>query len=351
MGATRRLRGWLAAGAVCLFWVAAAPGEPPRLGVAEAPARAPGTIRLATYNILNLFDDRDDPSLKGRYDDWHDQRAGLRAKPEEQKRAVAEAMRRLDADIIGLQEIESFDALIEFREQYLQGMGYEHVVSIDVGQERGIEQAVLSRFPIREVTVWPSQELGGVHPEMVGTRPNELAGQPIRSRRSPLRVVVEVLAETTGGEPYELTLFVVHHKAGFGNDYWREREAMKLLETIRAMEQANPERNIAVLGDFNARPEEAPVTTYLSAGFIDTLGSHATDDPRVISHESGRRFDFILVNRALRHEVVEGSAFVLGTPLRPAGADWRTTPAPEGFAADHLPVAVDLVAKDEPTIH
>lgn len=318
----------------------------PRLGTSAAPAKAPGTIRLASYNVLNLFDDRDDLLLSDRFDDWFDRDAGQRAKPPEQQQAVADAIRQLDADVVGLQEIESFDALIEFREKYLKGLGYDHVVSIDVGQERGIEQAVLSRFPIKEATVWPTQALGGAHPEMVGSRKNDLAGQPIDSRRSPLRAVVEVPADRTGGKPYELTVFVVHHKSGFGYDYWREREVAKLMEMISELQSREPARNIAVLGDFNARPQDRSVKLYCEAGMIDTLGGRVDGDARFLTHESDRTIDFIFVNGALQNEIVENSAFVLGTPLRPKGADWRTTPTPAGFASDHQPVAVDITPRD-----
>lgn len=335
---------------VLFLGVLARPGlaaETARLGVNTPPAKAAGAIRLASYNILNLFDDRDDPSLSGRFDDWFDRDNGLRAKPQDQQRAVAEAIRRLDADVIGLQEIESFDALIDFREKHLAGLGYDHVVSIDVGQERGIEQAVLSRFPIKEATVWPTQSLGGMHPEKVGSRVNELAGQPIDSRRSPLRVVIEVPAERTGGAAYEFILFVTHHKSGFGYDYWREREVARLMETIREMQSREPSRNIAVVGDFNARPQDRSVQMYSESGMIDTLADRAEGDPRFLTHESDRTIDFIFVNSAMSREVIEKSAFVLGTPLRPKGADWRTTPTPEGFAADHLPVSVDIMPRDK----
>jgi len=56
-----------------------------------APEKSEGAIRIATYNIENLFDQRDDPGDHGRYDDWHDERANERAKPQDELIAVAEA--------------------------------------------------------------------------------------------------------------------------------------------------------------------------------------------------------------------------------------------------------------------
>lgn len=314
----------------------------PRLGLAEAPAKADGAVRLATYNILNLFDEHDNPALSGRFDDMHSSREGLRAKPESQLRAVADTIRRLDADVIGLQEIESFDALEAFNANYLSDLGYEYLVSIDVGQERGIEQAVLSRYPIREARVWPNMPLGGVHPDKYGDSENWYAGEPIAYRRSPLYVRIEIPAQ--GAESsYDLELFVIHQKSGYHASYWREAESKGLVKLINERLKVNPDANIAVLGDFNATADAQSVRTYIEQGGLTlSMDSHGTGAMKNLTHESDRAIDFIFVNDNLKRSLVEDSAFVLGAPLRPSGADYRTTPAPEGYAADHLPVAVDF---------
>lgn len=341
------LRGACSVLLLAAFLAAPARAEAPRLGIAEPPAKSPGAIRLATYNVLNLFDAHDDPSLSGDVDDLKS------AKPESEKQAVAQIIRRLDADILALEEVESLDALVEFREAHLKGMGYDYVQSIGPGDERGIEQAVLSRFPIVEATVWPNIPLGGFHPPMFLDRPNRYAGQPLETRRSPLRVVIRVPATKTAGAAgsarridYELTLLIVHHKSGLGNDYWRDAEAAKFVSMMQELSAREPERNVAVLGDFNAVSTDQSVRAYLSAGFVDALGVRDPDDVKTITHESDRAIDFVLLNPALAREMVAGSAFVLGSPLRDKGDDYRTTPAPPGFASDHLPVAVDIVPRD-----
>ena len=323
------------------------PSQSPRLGIAEAPASAPGTLRLATYNVLNLFDDHDDPALTDRHDDMFSSRNNQRAKPEAQRKALADAIKRTNADIIGLQEVESFDALNAFRKEYLDGLGYEHIVSIDVGQERGIEQAVISRFPITEATVWPTLALGGIHPEKYGTQRNWHAGESIMYRRSPLRVRIEVPAKATGDEPYELTLFVIHHKSGRYSEYWREAEAKKLCEMLEAIRTEDPSRNIAVLGDFNALPTDTSARAYERIGYRHVIQRDGSPDPQRLTHESDRPIDFILVNDALAAEIVEGSAFVLGTPVRAKGANYRTVPPPANYASDHLPVCVDIVPREQ----
>lgn len=303
--------------------------QPRLIAPRTAPDKPPHAVRLATYNIENLFDDRDDPSLEGRFDDCYSFDKTVRAKPRAQLAAAARAIRALDADVLALQEIESYDALIDFRHSHLAGMGYDHVVSIDVGQERGIEQAVLSRFPITHARVWPNKVLDTQDPDD--------PGQPLRYRRSPLMATVEVPAGARNNPtPYTVNLFVVHHKSGRRHSDWRAAEARALRDILA--EPGAPAGNIAVLGDFNATPDQTPVRTYLDAGF--DIAFAPDDFPP--THASGRPIDFILVNPDLAQDLVPGTGFVLGTPLRPDEWDWRSTPVPFGYASDHMPVAIDL---------
>ena len=315
--------------------------QPPgvrRYGIADPLPKPPGAIRLATYNVENLFDAIDDPALSGDLEDIDD------TKPPSEIEALAATIRRLDADILCLQEIENESVLLQLRDAYLADMGYDHVLSPDAGDPRGIDQGVLSRFPITGHEQWIEAPLGGVHPDLFGDQPNWYAGQPITFKRSPIRIDIEIPADVTGADAYELSLYVVHLKSGRYNDYWREAEATKLVEHIQAQREADPTRNIAVLGDFNATADQRPVQIFLETGLIDTLAS--TGESGSVTHESGRHIDYILISPTLAHELVAGSPFVLGTPARPAGADWRSPPPP-GYASDHYPVALDLVAHDE----
>lgn len=323
-----------------------ADGQPGVIRIGE-PARdkAPQAIRLSTYNIENLFDDRDDLSLVDREDDWYDKDGGVRAKPASQQEAVARAIRAIDSDIIGVQEVESYDALIEFRETHLKGLGYDHAISVEVGSERGIECGILSRFPIREVRVWPQLPLGGVHPEKYGNSENWNAGQPIVFRRSPLFVRVEVPAGARGNEqPYELSLFIVHHKSGKFSDYWRDKESAAVIGLAQDLLAREPDANIAILGDFNAEPADASVQAYINAGF--THAHQTGSDGDRLTHSSGRAIDFILVNANLKKELIAGAAFAFGTPVLPEDADWRTTHTPSDYASDHMAVSADLTPID-----
>jgi endonuclease/exonuclease/phosphatase family metal-dependent hydrolase len=172
----------------------------------------------------------------------------------------------------------------------------------------------------------------------------------MKAHRSPLMVEVSVPSADATAAPYQLTLFVVHMKSGRDFGFWREAESKKLLSLIAETTKDRPDRNIAVLGDFNAADDAASIAILKSGGLTDLSptgkSSPGKPDKATISHASGRTIDHLMVNANLLKEIVPASEFVLGTPTRPEGTDYRNTPTPPGYASDHFPVVVDLIPKD-----
>ncbi len=321
------------------------PGEVPpvRHGLAEPPPRTPGAMRIASYNVLNLFDPFDDPDLSDRWDDLPMATDARRC------RNLAAMIRRVDADVLALQEVESLECLHWFRDTFLADMGYDHVASVDVGYYRGVECSVLSRIPITGVEAWPNQSLEGVDRSGPGftERPAD-AAEPATYQRSPMRV------DLRHPDGYELTLFVLHHKSGRDFGWMREMEALRTIEKLETIMTAEPDRNLIVLGDFNAAPWDRSLRLYLEAGLVDPLAHRAMpldrDDPTgrpFKTHDSGRVIDYVLLSPAAMGEYVRRSAHVVGKPYDPE-YDWRNDPEPAWFASDHHPVVIDLRPKDRP---
>jgi endonuclease/exonuclease/phosphatase family metal-dependent hydrolase len=327
---------------------AAAPAKQPgqkvtqgshRFGLDKPPPKSDGVARLATYNTLNLFDWVDDPTLQGEYDDLP------AATPRERCARLADAIRAIDADIIALQEVESLDALRWFRDTFLADAGYAHLASMDVGYYRGVECSVMSRFPIVEQHVWLNESLDNVKREGTGWTPVPPDQKNITFQRSPLMVVIQV------SPGYQLTILSQHHKAGPSFGWHREAEAIRINDIIAAMQAEDPHRNIVVMGDFNAAPWDKSFRTYLRNGMVDTLSYRLIDrespeSPLYKTHESDKVLDYILMNSAAFREYVPGSGFVYGTIAPPATYDYRNDPKPEGYASDHYPVVVDILAVD-----
>lgn len=311
-------------------------------GVASAPAKEAGRLRLATYNVHELYDDADDPALTGRSDDAE------RTMPEGRRAAVAEAIRRLDADVVALQEVESLAAVEWFRDGQLSGMGYEHAASIDVGHAIGLEQAVLSRVPIVDSRVWVDREIG-VHPALYRGRPSKFAGQPMTFRRSPLLVELDVSGGDAGenwSEDDRLTLLVVHLKTGEGSEAWRAAETAALVEIAGELRADRPERRVVMLGDFVGGPGSAHVRTLLEAGFVDVFGGVAGGDGAVpaeyASGIDGGRECLILAGPGTAGLFEGGARCVLGTVVPPGQIRRDLAFGMPGFASDHYPVAADV---------
>ncbi len=327
---------------IVLTLALAVPSPHHRFGLTEAMPAPEGTIRLASYNMLNYFDQENDPSLEGEYDDF-----GSNPGPTSRQRCetMAAAIRAIDADILAVQEVESEAALKWFRDQYLADMGYDYIVSKDVGYYRGIEQGLLSRFPITASQIWPAQRLSPAGPTTEGWDeiPADVNSRDMTFQRSPLFATVR----TPDG--YELSLFIVHHKAG-RNRWLREAEAVQIMKFVNELITRNADANIAVVGDFNAQPWDRSMQAYFRGGMIDAHTLRTTNleqgdtSPLRKTHTSNRLIDFILLNHAATGELVPNSGFVLGTSAEEY--DWMQQDPPAGYASDHYPIVVDFVPRE-----
>jgi endonuclease/exonuclease/phosphatase family metal-dependent hydrolase len=290
------------------------------------------TIRIATYNVLNLFDAEDDPAIEGEFEDLE------MTTSEGRCQSLAAVIRRVNADVLALQEVESEAALRWFRDTYLADMGYDHLISIDVGYARGIENSVLSRYPLANASAPANLPINDV--ERHGGGWAEPAKDDLEApyQRTPLRVDVAT------AEGYEMTLFVVHHKSGRQNKYRRESEALKLVELVSSVKDESPDRNIILLGDFNAAPWDRSMDVYRDAGFIDVGADPSLERPK--THESDRILDFVLMNSSAHRELVPGSVTVHPSKTPPKEYDWKKDPRPDDCPSDHRPVSIDVISQD-----
>jgi endonuclease/exonuclease/phosphatase family metal-dependent hydrolase len=338
----------------------------PPIGVTTAPKKDAGSLRLGAFNVENLFDGVDDPSLSGDYDDIK------MATDETRLRNLAAAIKALDADVLALEEVESEACLKWFRDTYLKDLGYDHLSSRDVGYYRGVEQSVLSRFPIEEVKLYRDVKLADAQARLPKD-PEERKRQKWAPKgdlssgfaRSPLHVRIRL------PDGSALELFVLHLKSGPKKDFafQREMEALSVVNLLDGVRAKDPDAQIAVVGDFNAGPtdmatkalREKSLGGLVSAYELrpgagkgsrddegDDAGAAKGDRRKHLTHSFvpddkpgkpiERAIDFIMLSPSLFKRAERGSFFVLSVPksLNP-GSD-----KPAGYASDHNPLAVDL---------
>jgi len=261
----------------------------------------PGTFRIGTYNVQNLFDDRDDPDT---FDDP--------APPPERTNALAEVILAADCDILALQEVENLEVLQRFNSDYLGGL-YEEIVLVEGNDPRGIDVAVLSKFPLLDVASYRNREIA-----------NPFTGRTIRFSRD----LLAIGWRDDRGRTWRL--LTTHLKAG-GTSYDSVIRKLQVREISRICTEADYisrfGRGLTVLaGDLNAEPWADEIGPLSDLPYSDP----ARDLPYRFTHASGKVLDYILLSPEADRRYVVGSYTI-----------YREPPSEE--ASDHYMVYLDLL--------
>ena len=263
-------------------------------------------LRVATYNVLNLFDARNAAEAKV-----------IEAKIEFLAARIAES----GADVVGLQEIGSEKLLEALVLALEKNASYMHRV-IGTPDLRGIRNALISRLPFKSSRVLTSPQLD--FPRFVETDPLPYGG------RLPLRRGIPQ-AEVDTGELGGVHIMVVHFKSGRGvplrtaagepiapsvsRDYgeamvralvFRSAEALFIRGVVDDL-LADPQAKVAVVGDFNDVIDSVPVRIIRGGGAmgLQSCSELVPKDQRfTVLHNGDRKIiDHILVSTALRHRL------------------------------------------------
>lgn len=246
-------------------------------------------ITVAFWNVENLFDEHLDRRVP-------DADVFVRENVREKLRKDAEIIRRLDADIVGLMEVENRGILRELCEEHLQGAGYRFHLLVDETDDRGIDVALISRRPFLAYSYDVPEFYRGIL----------------------------VARFTFEGEP--LYVIVNHWKSRFGGgEDLRMNCAKRVVELVTEEIPAYEGRLVPVLigGDFNDDDTDASVQHLVVEGLVNTLAGrpieerwtlpyHDRDGHRVIRNG----FDHVFINPRLR----EGSSvrWVSSEVVRPS---------------------------------
>ncbi len=284
-----------------------------------SPARAEDAapLRIASYNIENAFDVFDDPYTRDE---------GTDVKLRWEIEMIADVLRKIDADVVGFQEIENEAVLQAMVDEYLPGMGYEYVTVPLTNDGRGIKLGLISRLPILSVTSYRWQRLQ--HPD---------ADRTWRFARDLFHARVQV----PGGQV--VNVFVVHLKSKGSRDgdpqsvMWRSSEAVRIRQIIGNLIADNPDELVVLMGDFNSKPGEPAMSAILSPasdGRAVLSDSHIDIPMEDRTTYPSERFpnsviDFILTSPAMTARLVPGSAAIFNEAELIKGSD-------------HLPIVAEF---------
>ncbi|HEY7821006.1 MAG TPA: ExeM/NucH family extracellular endonuclease, partial [Vicinamibacteria bacterium] len=293
--------------------VNARPADPPRVG---------GTLKVASFNVLNYFTTLDDGGLHCGPTGGLECRGADNAEEfSRQRTKIVDALSKIEADVFALIELENnaFEAsmdLVQGLNDILGAGTYDFLDTGTIGTD-----AIKVGFLYKPSSVTPvglTAILDDVFPFDLNTRPP----------------IAQAFQENANGR--QVTLVVNHFKSkgspcdgdpdlldGQGNcNQTRVSAAQRLLEWLATDPTGTGNDRILVLGDLNAYAKEDPIAVLEGAGYVNLLdrflGSEAYSF--VFDGQSGY-LDHALANATL-------APFVTGT------AEWHIN-ADEPIALDY----------------
>lgn len=230
------------------------------------PADGVHQLAIMAYNVENLFDTIDNPEKEDDtflpielkrdarhkqkcmkigvaswqqdclYFDWDE--GTLKKKMERLADVVKSVNAGRGPDILLLEEVENIEILERFNTEYLSQLGYRTVVLLEGRDDRGIDQAILSRLPLYDRPI--------NHP-----LPLKATGAGLRKDPSLTRGLLQ--ANLVLPDRSILTVFAVHLPAGGGAHDLRV-QAVDFIHQVKA--SLPPGRMAIVGGDFNINARE-----------------------------------------------------------------------------------------------
>lgn len=240
------------------------------------------SFRIASYNVLNLFDNIDDPIKKDE---------GTPPKSAQSQAALADVMEGSQADVIALQEVENIDILTEFRDKNGLKDDYPFLTLVEGNDGRGIDVALMSKHPIQNVVSHKDETFPIEGQEDRGFLRDLLQADIDIPEYGPVRFFLSHFASKRGGER---------------SDVMREAEAQKAREIMKRETQGFPSQKYVIMGDFNDTPDSPAAQTLTREdsdgwGLVDAF----RDKPDSVSYPTNpktakkwgyKRIDHILVS-------------------------------------------------------
>ncbi len=264
------------------------PETPPQNpgGTPETPpfedTTLPNTLRIATWNVHNYFDTVCDSATGcgGSYYEPRETDITYRTK----MLSVADGIKRIDADVLLLQEIEKESCLIDVQ-NWIGTNIYPSYAFGETGSTAGLDVAILTRGTITHVTTY---------------RNKHWITQPDGSQK---RLARELLAaEITLPNGIELTAFTTHFVSKVSDTTGERRlgEAKLVRELLDKYIAEHPGRLVVFGGDLNDFPDSEQIQTLsgdeqlssaidMMQGPITTWGDSVTFDYLFYSAENASK--------------------------------------------------------------
>ena len=292
------------------------------------------SITIGTYNVKNLFDQCD-------------VRPGTRTpvKSDRSKDALAENITRTNADVVTLQECSSKKTLDNFMKSRGLDKVYPHVAFVQGNDQRGINVAIISKFPITEVVSHADARF----PMADGS------GEECMFSRDLLRADLDI-----DGKPgADFTVYTTHLKSRrpaapgeISADTKRLSEGRAVRDIVEKEMKEVPGRMFVLTGDFNDGTHNASVQAVLhpqngGEEWVDSLAGKP-DSERLTwpANPTDRRFspeqfDHMIYPKSQADKVIKSEIHRYGQ------SEHTDTRWVSSTASDHLMVTTEFKLSDK----
>jgi exonuclease III len=191
----------------------------------------------------------------------------VREKPAVERNLIAERIKRMDLDVLAVQEAEDIDTLRQFVREDLNGL-YTHSVLIEGNDPRLINVGLLSKRPLAGVTSW--QHIADpLNPSQPVFSRDLLQVQVLKQNRRDVLVTVFVNHLKSHYVPFDVD---DPEAAGKRANELRQRQCAAVEMIIAA--ETRPTSRYLVVGDMNDPPDSefmAPLTASAKLNLVSGL--------------------------------------------------------------------------------
>jgi uncharacterized protein len=329
-----------------------------------APAAVGGNLRVAAFNVLNYFNGNGAgggyPTARG---------ATTPTEFARQRAKIVSAITALDADVVGLMELENDDTDAEFGavEDLVAGLND----AAGAGTYDFVDTGVVGTDAIRVGIIYQPavvQPVGAhaildstVDPRFVDTKNRPSIAQTFELVASGARFTAVVNHLKSKGSDCN-DIGDPDTGDGQGNcNVTRTNAARALVDWLAGDPTGSGDSDVILLGDMNSYAMEDPITVFRDAGYVDTIDQFIGDEAYsyVFSGQSGY-LDHALASPSLATQVSGVSEWHANAD-EPVALDYNvefksanhvnTLYAPDGYrSSDHDPVLVGVDLNGAPTV-
>lgn len=297
------------------------------------------TINIMTFNCHNLFDTKHDdnkndydflpkPKKNSRRcskDNWDAE--VLNHKLDNVAAVIKNVFKGRGADIVFLQEIENRAVLKRLVNEKLSGMKYTTIIHLESNDPRGIDQAILSRYPINK------KEQVIFNPNMKNDDKRGILTARIKINQS------------------FYSLMNVHLPAPFHNADQRRKMIEHINKVKKEIEDKHPNEKIILAGDFNITDEEEAKNSYhelFSKEWFSTISNSNKTSQGTIYYAPEKQwsfFDRIYLSKNLDSRFIKNSVKVyqeLRLQKNTKGTPQKFNRCRLNGVSDHFPLILQI---------